>query len=311
MIPSIRPSPVRLGYSVAVALRFVVLGAGGQLGQVLVRDLRKGGHEVAALTRAALDVTQRLAALDRIAKLKPEVIVNATGLGVDASEEDPRAALAVNAFAVRTLADVARSSGAALVHFSSDYVFDGTATAPYRETDRPNPVSIYGATKLLGELYAQGAPRWYVLRVESLFGIPGGKSTIDKMIAEARQGRTITSFYDRKVSPVHVDDVAAATRRLVEKKAASGVYHCVNSGFATWHDLALEVVRLAGSASNVIPASLERSGLRVSRPLFSALSNEKLANAGIDLAPWQSALERAVTAAPEATKPTSGVRPKA
>jgi dTDP-4-dehydrorhamnose reductase len=293
-----------------MGLRIVVLGAGGQLGQVLLRELHKGGHEVAALTRAALDVTQRLAALDRIAKLKPEVVVNATVLGVDASEEDPRAALAVNAFAVRTLADVARSSGAALVHFSSDYVFDGTATAPYRETDRPNPVSIYGATKLLGELYAQGAPRWYVLRVESLFGIPGGKGTIDRMIAEARQGRTITSFYDRKVSPVHVDDVAAATRRLVEKKAANGVYHCVNSGFTTWHELALEIVRLAGSASNVIPASLERSGLRVSRPLFSALSNEKLANAGIDLPPWQAALERAVNAAPEETKPTSGVRPR-
>jgi dTDP-4-dehydrorhamnose reductase len=293
-----------------MALRIVVVGAGGQLGQALVRDLRKAGHEVVALTRTALDVTQRFAVLDRVAKLKAEVIVNATVLGVDASEDDPKAALAVNAFAVRSLADVARSAGAALVHFSSDYVFDGTATAPYRETDRPNPVNVYGATKLLGEIYAQNVARGYVLRVEGLFGTPGGKGTIDKMIAEARQGRTITSFYDRKVSPVHVDDVAAATRRLVEKKAANGVYHCVNSGFTTWHELALEIVRLAGSASNVIPASLERSGLRVSRPLFSALSNEKLANAGIDLPPWQAALERAVNAAPEETKPTSGVRPR-
>jgi dTDP-4-dehydrorhamnose reductase len=293
-----------------MGLRIVVLGAGGQLGQVLLRDLRKGGHEVVALTRAALDVTQRLVVLERVAKLKPEVIVNATAFGVDASEEDPRMALAVNAFAVRSLADVARATGAALVHFSSDYVFDGTASAPYRETDRTNPVNIYGATKLLGENYAQGAPRWYVLRVESLFGTPGAKGTIDGMIGEARLGRTLTAFYDRRVSPTHIDDVATATRRLVEKKAASGIYHCVNSGFTTWHELALEIVRITGSASNVIPASLERSGLRVIRPVFSALSNEKLANAGIELAAWQNALARAVSAAPEPAKPVSGVKPR-
>jgi dTDP-4-dehydrorhamnose reductase len=294
-----------------MGMRIVVVGAGGQLGQAVLRDLRKAGHEVAALTRAALDVTQRLAVLDRVAKLKPEVVVNTSAFGVDASEDDPRMALAVNAFAVRSLADAARSAGAALVHFSSDYVFDGKAAAPYRETDQPGPVNVYGATKLLGEIYAQGAPRAYVLRVEGLFGVPGGKWTIDKMIAEARLGRTLKAFYDRRVSPVYVDDVVAATRRLVEKKAAGGIYHCVNSGFTTWHELALEIVRLVGSASNVIPASLENSGLRVERPVFSALSNEKLANAGIELASWQNALARAVSALPEETKPTSGVRPRA
>jgi len=294
-----------------MALRVVVLGGGGQLGQAINREMRRAGHEVVAFTRAALDVTQRFAVLDKVAKLKPEVVVNATVLGVDASEDDPKAALAVNSFAVRTLADVARSAGAALVHFSSDYVFDGAATAPYRETDRPNPVNVYGATKLLGEIYAQNAPRGYVLRVEGLFGTPGGKGTIDKMIAEARQGRTLTAFYDRKISPVHVDDVAAAMRRLVEKKANPGVWHCVNSGFASWHELALEIVRMLGSPSNVIPASLERSGLRVPRPLFSALSNEKLANFGIELPTWQNALARAVSPPPaEEPKPLSGVRPK-
>jgi dTDP-4-dehydrorhamnose reductase len=294
-----------------MGLRIVVVGAGGQLGQALLRDLRRNGHEVAALTRAALDITQRLAVLDRVAKLKPEVVVNTAAFGVDASEDDPKTALAVNSFAVRSLADAARSAGAALVHFSSDYVFDGRAAAPYRETDSPAPVNVYGATKLLGEIYAQGAPRAYVLRVEGLFGFPGGKWTIDKMIAEARLGRTLTAFYDRRVSPAYVDDVAAATRRLIEKKAAGGVYHCVNSGFTTWHELALEIVRLVGSASNVIPASLEGSGLRVERPVFSALSNEKLANAGIELASWQNALARAASAPPEETKPTSGARPRA
>ncbi len=294
-----------------MGLRITVVGAGGQLGQVLVRDLRKAGHEVAALTRQALDVTVRRDVLDRVAKLKPEIVVNATAFGVDASEDDPKTALAVNAFAVRHLVEAAQACDAAIVHYSSDYVFDGKATAPYKETDRPNPVSTYGATKLLGEMYAQNAPRWYVLRVESLFGTPGGKGTVDGMIAEARQGRTIKSFYDRKISPAHVDDVVAATRRLLEKKAPSGIWHCVNSGFTTWHELAVEIVRATGSASNVIPTSIEHSGLRASRPLFSALSNEKLANAGIELSPWQSALARAIDAAPPPPpRPTSGVRPR-
>ena len=150
-----------------------------------------------------------------------------------------------------------------------------------------------------------------MIRVESLFGTPDRKGTIDTMVGEARLGRTLTAFYDRKVSPAHVDDVAAATRRLVEKKAPSGIWHCVNSGFATWHELAIEIVRLLGSPSNVIPASIERSGLRAPRPLFSALSNEKLANAGIDLASWQTAFARVTSAPPADTKPVSGVRPKA
>jgi dTDP-4-dehydrorhamnose reductase len=292
-------------------MRIVVTGAGGQLGQVLARELRRGGHEVASLTRAALDVTQREQVLDRVGKLRPQAVVNAAAFGVEASEDDPKTALAVNAFAVRTLAEACRNADATLLHFSSDFVFDGAATSAYRETDRPNPGSVYGATKLLGEWYAQGAPRHFVLRVESLFGIPEGKSTIDRMFEEFRAGRTVNAFYDRTVSPAYVDDVAAATRRLLEGKAASGVYHCVNAGFTTWHELAMELRRQMGSPSNVIPVSAETLESKVSRPKFAALSNEKLANLGIELPAWQSALSRALAAPPRTTTPIppSGIRP--
>jgi dTDP-4-dehydrorhamnose reductase len=292
-------------------MRIVVTGAGGQLGQVLARELRRGGHEVAAMTRAALDVTQREQVLDRVGKLRPQAVVNAAAFGVEASEDDPKTALAVNAFAVRTLAEACRNADATLLHFSSDFVFDGAATSAYRETDRPNPGSVYGATKLLGEWYAQGAPRHFVLRVESLFGIPEGKSTIDRMFEEFRAGRTVNAFYDRTVSPAYVDDVAAATRRLLEGKAASGVYHCVNAGFTTWHELAMELRRQMGSPSNVIPVSAETLESKVSRPKFAALSNEKLANLGIELPAWQSALSRALAAPPRTTTPIppSGIRP--
>ena len=292
-------------------MRIVVTGAGGQLGQVLARELRRGGHEVAAMTRAALDVTQREQVLDRVGKLRPQAVVNTAAFGVEASEDDPKTALAVNGFAVRTLAEACRTADATLLHFSSDFVFDGTATSAYRETDRPNPGSVYGATKLLGEWYAQGAPRHFVLRVESLFGIPEGKSTIDRMFEEFRAGRTVNAFYDRTVSPAYVDDVAAATRRLLEGKASSGVYHCVNAGFTTWHELAMELRRQMGSPSNVIPVSAETLESKVCRPKFAALSNEKLANLGIELPAWQSALGRALAAPPRTATPIppSGIRP--
>jgi dTDP-4-dehydrorhamnose reductase len=294
-------------------MRIVVTGAGGQLGQVLARELRRGGHEVAAMTRAALDVTQREQVLDRVGKLRPQAVVNAAAFGVEPSEDDPKTALAVNAFAVRTLAEACRNADATLLHFSSDFVFDGAATSAYRETDRPNPGSVYGATKLLGEWYAQGAPRHFVLRVESLFGVPEGKSTIDRMFEEFRAGRTVNAFYDRTVSPAYVDDVAAASRRLLEGKASSGVYHCVNAGFTTWHELAMELRRQIGSPSNVIPVSAETIESKVSRPKFAALSNEKLANLGIELPAWQSALSRALAAPPRTPTPipASGIRPTA
>lgn len=295
----------------AVPLRILVTGAGGQLGLNVVRELRRGGHEVAALTRAALDLTQREPVLERLSKLRPQAIVNTSAFGVEQSEEDPKSALAVNAFAVRTLAEACRNAGATLVHFSSDFVFDGTATSPYRETDRPNPGNVYGATKLLGEWYAAGAPRHFVLRVESLFGNPEGRSTIDRMCADVRAGRTVSAFYDRTVSPAYMVDVAAVTRRLLEGKAASGVYHCVNAGFTTWHELALELTRQIGSPSSVAPVSADSLASKVFRPKFAALSNEKLANLGIELPSWQNALARSLAAPPPTATPIppSGIRP--
>ena len=258
-----------------------------------------------------MDVTGREQVLERVGKLRPQAVVNATVFGVEESEDDPKTALAVNAFAVRTLAEACRGSDATFLHFSSDFVFDGTATSPYRETDRPNPGSVYGATKLLCELYAPGAPRHFVLRVESLFGIREGKSTIDRMCVDIRAGRTVSAFYDRTVSPAFVDDVAAATRRLLEGKAPSGIYHCVNAGFTTWHELAVELGRQIGSPSNVVPVSADGLPSKVFRPKFAALSNEKLANLGIELPAWQSALGRSLLAPlPTATPiPASGIRP--
>ena len=131
------------------------------------------------------------------------------------------------------------------------------------------------------------------------------------MCADIRAGRTVSAFYDRTVSPAYMIDVAAATRRLLEGKAASGVYHCVNAGFTTWHELAVELTRQIGSPSSVVPVSADGLASKVFRPKFAALSNEKLANLGIELPSWQNALGRALAAPPPTATPIppSGIRP--
>jgi dTDP-4-dehydrorhamnose reductase len=275
-----------------MSFRIVVTGAGGQLGKVLVRDLQKS-HEVYGLTRETLDIADRAAVGERVVKLRPGVIVNCAAWNdVDGAEDDPRKALVVNGFGVGALADAAAASDALLVHFGSDYVFDGKSTRPYTERDLPNPLNIYGASKLLGEILAPRAPRHYVLRVESLFGGDRRTSSIGKMAEMLAKGEPVRAFYDRSVTPSYVEDVSRVVQRLLEKPLPWGLYNCVSSGMATWHELALELARMMGVKTSVSAMSLEKAGLKAPRPRYCALSNNKLADAGIELPDWRSALYR-------------------
>jgi dTDP-4-dehydrorhamnose reductase len=202
----------------------------------------------------------------------------------------------VNAFAVRGLARAAAAAGALLVHYSSDFVFDGTASRPYVEDDRPNPQGVYAASKLLGEWFALDAGKAVVLRVESLFGAPAGwagrKGSLGSLVAGIEAGHEVPVFVDRTVSPSYVFDVAEATRSLVASGSASNVYHCVNAGPCSWHDIATEVARLLGRPANLRPITLETVSLRARRPKYSALDSARLPAAGVTMPTWQDALAR-------------------
>jgi dTDP-4-dehydrorhamnose reductase len=277
-----------------VRLLVLVLGAGGQLGEAIAEGLARR-HEVVARTHAELDVTRADAVRSAITSICPDIIINcAADTDVDGSEDDPSRALAVNALAPRTIARAAIEIDATLVHYSTDFVFDGTATAPYGEEDAPNPRGVYAVSKLLGEWFAAAVPRHYVLRVESLFG-GRLKSSIDQLLDNMLAGREVRAFVDRTVSPSYVDDVVRATQTLLENAGAHGLYHCVNTGWTTWLGLARELATLAHCPSAAI-ASIEMraSGLRAPRPRFSALSNAKLARASIPMPTWQDALARYV-----------------
>jgi dTDP-4-dehydrorhamnose reductase len=272
-----------------------VTGASGQLASFIIRTF--DDRDVVAYTRATLDVCDASAVGRLVSDTAPAVIVNCAAFNdVDGAERQPVAALAVNAFAVRSLARAAEAAGATLVHYSTDFVFDGSATEPYRETDRPSPRSVYASSKLLGEWFALEAPGALVLRVESLFGAPrrwpGRRGTLGSIVEGLEQGRELRVFRDRIVSPTYCADVAAATRYLVDNRAAPGLYHCANDGQATWEEVAREVARVLGVTPRLVPITMEQAQLQAPRPLYCALSPRKLAAAGFSMPSWQDAVQR-------------------
>jgi len=211
--------------------------------------------------------------------------------------------LNVNAFGVRALAQAARRAGATLVHYSTDFVFDGASRAPYREDDRPNPIGVYAASKLLGEWFALDAPRAYVLRVESLFGRAEGgppeKGSVAAILHQLRRGEAPRVFLDRTISPTYVVDAARATRRLLEAGAAPGLYHCVNAGACTWLELAQELAKQLAVEPRFNAVRMADVPFRARRPQYSALSIDKLTAAGIEMPPWRDALRDYVARAIE------------
>jgi dTDP-4-dehydrorhamnose reductase len=278
-------------------MKIMVTGAAGQLGSEFVRLLQPA-CQVVASTRRDLDITDGRAVLARLHADRPDVVVNCAAYNdVDGAEEHVVPALEANAMAVRALARGAAEIDATLVHYSTDFVFDGAADRPYREEDPPNPQSVYARSKLLGEEFAHDAGRMYVLRVESLFGGAAARSSADRIIDALVAGREVTAFADRTVSPSYVTDVARATLALVERRAAYGLYHCVNTGAVTWLDLARRLAAMLEVAEpRLRPVTLASMQLRALRPRYCALSNEKLAAAGVEMPPWEDAMRRHLAA---------------
>ena len=282
-------------------MRVLVTGAHGQLASTIV-DRWAVRHEVVARAHAELDLTDDARVKTVVGEIRPDAVVNCAAYNdVDGAEEHPERALSVNAFGVRSLASAVRTVGAILVHYSSDFVFDGTGREPYTEEDRPNPQSVYATSKLLGEWFAANVACHYVLRVESLFG--GGAlepesqgrfrgSTVDRMADLMLAGEEVRAFMDRVASPSYVDDVVAATEALLTQSAPHGLYHCVGTGRGSWYELAIELARGLRVEPPIERVRAADPTFRASRPLYCALSNAKLAAIGIEMPTWQDAMAR-------------------
>jgi dTDP-4-dehydrorhamnose reductase len=279
-------------------MRVVLLGAGGQLGRALRARLPP---DTVALARPDLDLADAAAVTARLAALAPDVVVNAAADNrVDAAEDDPREAIAVNALAVGAVARACRDAGALLVHVSTDYVFDGRATRPYGEEDAPNPLSAYGRTKLAGELLARTlVARHAVVRVAGLYA-PGGSrakggSFVDRVLARARAGERLRVVADQVTAPTYARDVAEALARLVPRLAAGdappGVYHLTNAGACSWYEFACAALEIAGLGAAVEPIGSPAPGTRAPRPAYSVLANARRAALGEPpLRDWRAAL---------------------
>ena len=275
--------------------RVLVTGASGQLAAFIIQAF--ADREVIAHTRHSLDVTDPGVVARTIAAIAPTLIVNCAAFNdVDGAESRAVEALAINAFAVRSLARAADAAGATLVHYSTDFVLNNESRVPHGEDVRPVPRGVYASSKLLGEWFAPTARRAYVLRVESLFGSPSGwtgrRGTLDHIVDGLLEGREVKVFTDRIVSPSYSKDVAAATRHLVTSGAPPGVYHCVNDGHASWHDVAAEAARILDVPARLVPITVDQLPLRVPRPRYCALSTKKLAAAGFAMPTWQDGLQR-------------------
>jgi len=275
--------------------RYLVVGAAGQLGSAFTRRLADRGADLIALTRRELDLTDAAAIAAAVKAARPDVIVNCAAYNaVDQAEDDAPGALAVNAFAVHDLARAASDVGARLVHYSTDFVFDGDAETPYVEDAPTNPRSVYGQSKLVGEWLALETAGSLVLRVESLFGGPATRSSIDRIIQTLRSGESPRVFADRVVSPSYVEDVIDATLTLLSLDAPGGIYHCVNSGSTTWHGLGEVIVALLSTDVALQGVAMADVPMRAPRPRYCALANARLGALGVHMPPWQDALARHV-----------------
>lgn len=264
----------------------VIVGSGGQLGLEVCREFERRGWSVKALDKKALDITNRDAVTAALEVLKPNVLINAAAYNqVDLAENDPSAVYRANALGVCHLALACRQFGVRLVHYSTDYVFDGLKGSPYVETDATHPLGAYAVAKLAGELYAQAyLDNPLILRVSGVFG-PGGMFTPrgnfpELMLRLAGEGKPLRVVADHFASPTYAPAIAERTADLVERDIG-GLFHLGGGEPISWYEYARMIFTAAGLDPSLTPTDENEYRTAARRPKFSALSNARLHAAGI------------------------------
>jgi len=271
-----------------MANKILILGAKGNLGQQLVK-IFSSDNEVIAWDRGEIDISDRELMLKKIADLKPELVINAAAYNAvdkcEDNDEEYDLAKKINIDGPKFLAEACLKIGATLIHYSTDYVFDGAKEGGYDENDEPKPINRYGKTKFHGEkriLELSGSGlKWYLIRTSKLFG-PKGESEITKpsffeIILEQSRKKPKLEIIDEELSCfTFTPDLARATKELVEKNSGYGLYHIVNSGACTWFQAAVELFKIADPKVEVKPVTGEKFDRPAKRPKFSVLLNTKL-----------------------------------
>ena len=276
-------------------MRVLVTGAGGQLGQELVAAFTGSEHDVVPCDLAVFDVADREQTLQAVGTVSPDAIVHAGAwTDVDGCEGDADRAFRVNALGTRHVAEAARMVNARVCYVSTDYVFDGTARTPYTEWDQPNPLSVYGRSKLGGETVL--GPDDTVVRTSWVCG-RHGRNFVKTVLGRVQQGQPLTVVDDQHGCPTFADDLAAAICRLVTGRLP-GTFHVTNQGPTTWYGFARDVVAVAGLDTGLV-RPIATADLRPARPAprppYAVLDNAALRLSGIPLLPeHHEPLERLV-----------------
>ena len=270
-------------------MKILILGARGMLGNELAKAFSDGAkYETILWDREELDITDQETVDEKIKDIRPEVIINSAAYtAVDKAEGEEKLVYDINAYAVGYLASVAKDTGALLVHFSTDYVFDGENHLGYKE-EYPikNPATIYGKSKKLAEKLIEDInPRHFIIRTQWLFG-SSGKNFIETMLGLAGQGKELKVVNDQFGSPTYAKDLAGKVREMIEENRSSGIYHVTNSETCSWYDFALEIFALANLHPVIRPVKSEEFAAAAKRPTYSMLINTKLP----PLRSWQDAL---------------------
>jgi dTDP-4-dehydrorhamnose reductase len=278
-----------------VTQRVAILGSSGQLGTDLVDVLRGDEQfEVVALTHQDADCTKVDEVRGVVSDIRPGAVINcAAYVRVDECEDHADEAFRVNAVGALNIAKACAEVDSLCVYISTDYVFDGEKETAYVESDTPNPINVYGTSKLAGEyLTRQAAPRWLIVRVSSLFGKTGargkGGNFIETILDKAKKGEALRVVDDIRISPTYTRDAAEAVRQLL-KTEVQGIIHAANFGSCTWHEFAKTALELCGLPSEVEAIDSLAYPTRAKRPMNSMLASCRFKNHKVS--PWQSALK--------------------
>lgn len=266
----------------------LVIGANGMLGRDLMDTLE---GDVRGVDIDDIDITDAESVRRVLLTLKPRVIVNAAAYtDVDGCETNRDQAIEVNGEAVAWIAMIAAEIGAKLVQISTDYVFDGKKEIPYNEDDLPRPLSVYGESKLAGELNAQLASEWLIVRTQWLYGLHG-KNFVETMLRMGAERKELSVVTDQFGCPTWTIDVCGAVKALIDS-GCRGIYHAVNAGSCSWNEFAKTIFEQAGMDITVNPMTSDQLNRPAPRPAHSVLDISKLVgDTGFQPRPWREALQ--------------------
>ena len=274
-------------------MKITVIGSTGQFGTDLMKILGKE-HEVTGLDHQDIEIAD-YNSCQILKQGQPDVIINTAAFHkTDQCEKEPMKTFSVNALGARNIASISKKIDSSVVFISTDYVFDGSKNEPYTEDDMPFPLNTYGISKLAAEYFIRQNPKYYVLRIASVFGVAGasgkGGNFVETMITKANNNEKISVVNDMWMSPTYTKDAARILNGILEYKLPFGIYHGTNHGFCSWYEFAREIFRILELNPILKPVKADPNYGLAKRPKFSALRSIKLSNYELESRTWEEAL---------------------